>query len=156
MVSIGLPEKAQALIQHLELEKYGTHTMLYVDDVHNTIYDALQLNRGLQRTFFHIATPFSFLQRIKMTASSQKSSNDGSMMNLMNVLAKWKDGTTLLCVCVCVIYTLLDEIITLSSNHENVLSLFFYHWVYFVMHNSDLYTTQTITGIATRWDICIT
>jgi hypothetical protein len=95
MVSIGLPEKAQALIQHLELEKYGTHTMLYVDDVDNTIYDTLQLNRGLQRTFFHIATPYSFVQRIKTTTTTSPSETTG-MMNLVNVLTKWKDGTTLL------------------------------------------------------------
>ena len=107
MVSIGLPEKAQALIKHLELEqKYGTHTMLYVDDIHNTIYDALQLNRGLQRTFFHIATPYSFLQRIQMTMSLQQkssSTNDGSMMNLLNVMAKWTDGTTF-CICLFVLW----------------------------------------------------
>jgi hypothetical protein len=105
MVSIGLPEKAQALIHHLELEpQYGTHTMLYVDDVHNTIYDALQLNRGLQRTFFHIATPYSFLQRIQSTmtaprdtSSSSSSPSAGNMMNLMNVLSKWKDGMCTAC-----------------------------------------------------------
>lgn len=103
MVSIGLPEKAQALIHHLELEQqYGTHTMLYVDDVHNTIYDALQLNRGLQRTFFHMATPYSFLQRIQSTMTAAAPTRDtstsssppsaGNMMNLMNVLSKWKDA----------------------------------------------------------------
>ena len=97
MVSIGVPDKAQALIQHLELERrYGTHTMLYVDSVDNTIYDALQLNRGLQRTFFHIATPYSFLRRIQTAAasSSSASSSDGNLMNLVTVLSKWKDGTS--------------------------------------------------------------
>ena len=92
MVSIGLPEKAEALIQHLQLEQlYGTHAMLYVDDIENTIYDALQLNRGWQRTFFHRATPLSFLERMQ----KQSSSNDGmgSMMNLVQVLGKWRNGT---------------------------------------------------------------
>jgi hypothetical protein len=86
MVSIGLPEKAKALIDHLELESYGTHNMLYVDDIDNTIYDALELNRGLQRTFFNPATPYSFLERI---ITSQ---NGDGFKDLGLVLSKWSNG----------------------------------------------------------------
>jgi hypothetical protein len=86
MVSIGLPEKARALIDHLQLESYGTHDKLFVDDVDNTIYDALELNRGLQRTFFNPATPFSFLDRI------QRPNGDG-FKDLGLVLSKWNNGT---------------------------------------------------------------
>ena len=100
MISIGVPEKAQALIQHLELERrYGTHTMLYVDDIQNTIYDALQLNRGIQRTFFHRATPLSFLQRFQTSMNSLSSSSslptsssNNPNRDLIHVLSKWKDA----------------------------------------------------------------
>jgi AhpC/TSA antioxidant enzyme len=93
MVSIGLPEKARALIDHLQLESFGTQDKLFVDDVNNTIYDALELNRGLQRTFFNPATPFSFLDRIV------RPSGDG-FQDLGLVLSKWNNGTSWLhCFC---------------------------------------------------------
>jgi hypothetical protein len=90
MVSIGLPEKAMALIRHLELkELYGTHEMLFVDDINNTIYDALELNRGIQRTFFNSATPNSFLDR--WLQSNNK--NGEGFNDLGRVLSKWNNGT---------------------------------------------------------------
>ena len=77
MVSIGLPGKGQKLIDHLEFkngEKY-----LFVDP-ENAMYDALNLNFGVQRTFFDINIPFAFLDRI--------TSKDG-LKALGEILSKW-------------------------------------------------------------------
>lgn len=84
LVSIGVPEKAQALIQHLALERYGTQHALYVDP-ENVLYDALDLNRGIQRTFFNPATPYSFLQRLQ---------EPSGMQDLGYILSKWTQGTS--------------------------------------------------------------
>jgi hypothetical protein len=89
MVSIGTPEKLASLIDHLELvdgEKY-----LFVDP-DNKLYDALDLNRGVQRTFFNPQTPMSFLERFTKP--------DG-MTELGEVLLKWSKGmlTGVLRVC---------------------------------------------------------
>ena len=79
MISIGTPKNLKALIQHLELPE---EFPLYVDP-ENTLYDALDLRRGVQRTFFNPATPFSFLRRIQ----------DGDLGTLGTVLSKWNRGT---------------------------------------------------------------
>ena len=78
MVSIGLPEKGQKLVEHLAFkdgEKY-----LFVDP-ENAMYDALNLNFGVQRTFFNINTPFAFLDRI---------TTKGGLDDLLGtILPKW-------------------------------------------------------------------
>lgn len=78
MVSIGLPEKGSELVQHLGLGERGVD-YLFVDP-ENVLYDALDLNRGIQRTFFNPSTPFAFLDRF-----TQK---DGTK-ELGEVLSKW-------------------------------------------------------------------
>jgi len=79
MVSIGKPEKGQELVSHLELGDDRGSNYLFVDP-ENDLYDALDLNRGVQRTFFHPGTPFAMLDRF-----TQK---DGTK-DLGNVLSKW-------------------------------------------------------------------
>lgn len=78
-VSIGVPEKGRALEAHLGLPS----NMLLVDP-ENACYDAIQLNRGVDRTFFNINTPFAFLDRF--------TKKDG-MKDLFGVLGKWSKGT---------------------------------------------------------------
>jgi hypothetical protein len=79
MVSIGT-EKLASLIEHLEFENGAQY--LYVDP-ENVLYDALDLNRGIQRTFFNVNTPYAFLERF-----TQK---DG-VEDLKKVLSKWTKG----------------------------------------------------------------
>jgi len=81
IVSIGLPEKAKYLAEHLGL---GTNAdqLLFVDP-ENGLYDALQLNRGVDRTFFNINTPYSMVDRF--------TKKDG-MKQLTGVLGKWNKG----------------------------------------------------------------
>ncbi|GKY96416.1 hypothetical protein MPSEU_000601100 [Mayamaea pseudoterrestris] len=77
MVSIGTPEKLASLIEHLEIENGSQY--LYVDP-ENILYDELDLNRGIQRTFFNVNTPFAFLDRF-----TRKDGVD----DLKKVLCKW-------------------------------------------------------------------
>lgn len=77
MVSIGLPEKGQQLVEHLEFDKGADY--LFVDP-DNVLYDELDLNRGVQRTFFNINTPFAFLKRIQK--------KDG-LKDLVDILGRW-------------------------------------------------------------------
>jgi hypothetical protein len=81
LVSIGLPEKGKFLLDHLEFPENGD-AYLFVDP-ENVLYDALDLNRGVQRTFFNPATPLAFLDRMKRI--------DG-LEDLVYVLSKWKDA----------------------------------------------------------------
>jgi hypothetical protein len=74
MVSIGVPEKGRALMEHLDIPK----GYLYVDP-ENALYDALDLNRGIQRTFFNHNTPFAFVDRF----------TKGDTKELGEVLSKW-------------------------------------------------------------------
>lgn len=77
MVSIGKPEVGQELIQHLDIpeaEKY-----LFVDP-ENSLYDSLELNKGLKETFFSVSTPYAFLDRF--------TKRDG-VKELMEVLSKY-------------------------------------------------------------------
>mmetsp|Transcript_21906 Transcript_21906/g.60914 ORF Transcript_21906/g.60914 Transcript_21906/m.60914 type:complete len:101 (+) Transcript_21906:476-778(+) len=78
MVSIGKPEVGQKLIEHLELGA-RFNNILFVDP-ENALYDALDLNRGVQRTLFNPATPFAFLDRF--------TSRNGTKQ-LGTVLSKW-------------------------------------------------------------------
>jgi hypothetical protein len=80
MISIGIPEKGQRLVHHLEVPNGREY--LFVDP-ENILYDALELNRGVQRTFFSPATAFSFLDRLRK--------GDG-MNDLADVLSKWSRG----------------------------------------------------------------
>lgn len=87
-MSIGVPEKAAALIAHLELHTYHTQDLLYVDP-DNALYDALDLNRGIQRTFFNPATPLAFLERIRTGGGN---GGGGGLQELGDVLSKWSKG----------------------------------------------------------------
>ena len=77
MVSIGKPEVGQNLVEHLELPNGENY--LFVDPT-NALYDALDLNRGVGRTFANINTPLAFLDRFTKP--------DG-MKDLLDVLGKW-------------------------------------------------------------------
>ena len=81
VVSIGKPENGQKLVDHLGIE--NGETLLYVDP-QNVLYDALDLNRGVSRTFFNVNTPFSFLDRFTRTDGTKE---------LGEVLSKWNKGT---------------------------------------------------------------
>jgi hypothetical protein len=77
LVSIGVSEKGKQLVEHLGFkngEKY-----LYVDP-ENSMYDLLNLNKGVKETFFSPGTPFAFLDRFTKP--------DG-MKDLFEVLRKW-------------------------------------------------------------------
>lgn len=77
MVSIGVPEKGQRLIEHLEFDEGENY--LFVDP-ENALYDALNLNFGVQRTFFNPSTPFSFLERF---------TKEDGLKDLGTILSKW-------------------------------------------------------------------
>lgn len=77
MVSIGKPEVGKDLVAHLELQ--DGEKFLFVDP-ENSLYDVLDLNRGVKETFFSPSTPLSFLERF--------TKKDG-MKDLMEVLSKW-------------------------------------------------------------------
>lgn len=81
MVSIGTPEKLKSLIGHLEID--NGEQLLFVDP-ENALYDALDLNRGIQRTFFNVNTPYAFLDRF--------TKRDG-VKDLAEVMSKWNKGT---------------------------------------------------------------
>lgn len=77
MVSIGTPEKGKDLVAHLELQ--DGDQFLFVDP-ENSLYDQLDLNRGVAETFFSPSTPLAFLDRL--------TKKDG-MKDLLEVLSKW-------------------------------------------------------------------
>ena len=76
-VGIGTAEKA-----HLVADHVGYSPDKLLADPDNLLYDALQLNSGLQRTFFNPSTPYAILDRL----TSRK------MGDLNSVLGKWKDA----------------------------------------------------------------
>lgn len=80
LVSVGKPEVLEQLLQHLEVTHLQDHFLV---DPDNQLYDALQLNRGIQRTFFNVNTPFAFLDRFTR--------QDGTR-ELQQVLSKWTKG----------------------------------------------------------------
>lgn len=77
LVSIGVPEKGKTLIEHLGFQNGERY--LYVDP-ENSMYDLLNLNKGVKETFFSPSTPFAFLDRFTKP--------DG-MKDLFEVLGKW-------------------------------------------------------------------
>jgi hypothetical protein len=82
IVSIGKPEVGMELVKHLGLEDGAD--FLFVDPT-NQVYDALDLNRGVDITFFNPATPLAFGNRLlqgKGIISDE----------LTEVLFKWKDA----------------------------------------------------------------
>lgn len=84
VVSIGVPEKGAMLIEHLEVT--DGEDWIFCDP-ENILYDALQLNSGVETTFFSIETPFAFKDRI-FGSNGRK---DG-MKDLLDVLGKWTDA----------------------------------------------------------------
>mmetsp|Transcript_31870 Transcript_31870/g.52551 ORF Transcript_31870/g.52551 Transcript_31870/m.52551 type:complete len:139 (+) Transcript_31870:534-950(+) len=83
MVSIGKPEVGKDLVAHLELQ--GGDQFMFVDP-DNSLYDQLDLNRGVVETFFSPSTPLAFLDRMTR--------KDG-MKDLMEVLSKWNKAVYL-------------------------------------------------------------
>jgi hypothetical protein len=82
IISIGKPQSGKELCQHLGVE--DADDFIFVDP-NNAVYDDLDLNRGIQSTFFNPATPLSFGRRLlrgEGLASEE----------LKEVLGKWKDG----------------------------------------------------------------
>jgi hypothetical protein len=77
MVSIGKPEIGKDLVAHLELQ--DGDQFLFVDP-ENSLYDQLDLNRGVAETFFSPSTPLALLDRL--------TKKDG-MKDLLEVLSKW-------------------------------------------------------------------
>jgi len=71
-------------LKHLDIDE--GEKWIFVDP-ENTLYDTLQLNRGIETTFFSIETPFAFKDRI-FGSNDRK---DG-MKDLLDVLGKWKDA----------------------------------------------------------------
>jgi hypothetical protein len=86
MVSIGLPEKGRQLVEHLGVD--NGEMLLYVDP-ENGLYDALELNKGIGRTFFDINTPFAFLDRFTKEEGTKE---------LTEVLSKYSKGRFLVIV----------------------------------------------------------
>jgi hypothetical protein len=80
LVSIGKPEIGRQLIDHLEFANGEEY--LFVDP-ENALYDNLDLNRGVKRTFFSLSTPLSFADRL--------SKPDG-FKDLGEILSKWSKG----------------------------------------------------------------
>ena len=76
-VGIGTSEKANLVAKHV-----GYAPSKLLADPENVLYDALQLNSGLQRTFFNPATPYAILDRL----TSRK------MGDLNAVLGRWGDA----------------------------------------------------------------
>ena len=76
-VGIGTSEKA-----HLVADHVGYSRDKLLADPENFLYDALQLNSGLQRTFFNPSTPYAILDRL----------TSNKMGDLNGVLGKWGDA----------------------------------------------------------------
>lgn len=84
LVSIGKPEVGMTLMQHLNIAN-GDEWMFV--DPENALYDALELNSGIETTLFSIETPFAFRDRFFGTNGRKDGMND-----LLDVLGKWKDA----------------------------------------------------------------
>jgi hypothetical protein len=82
IVSIGTTEVGLELVQHLGVE--DGIDFLYVDPT-NQVYDALDLNRGVDVTFFNPATPWAFGSRLMQGKGIISE-------ELKEVLAKCKDA----------------------------------------------------------------
>ena len=77
MVSIGKPEVGKELVSHLGLKDGDSY--IYADP-DNSIYNDLDLNKGIAETFFNPATPFAIRDRLFK--------KDG-LNELKEVLSKW-------------------------------------------------------------------
>ena len=86
LVSIGVPEKARQLMDHLNCLPRA-HEIFFVDP-DNALYDALDLNRGVQRTFFNVNTPQAFLRRIVAQQQHAAAAAAGTQ-DLLLVLQNW-------------------------------------------------------------------
>ena len=71
------------------------HEIFFVDP-DNALYDALDLNRGVQRTFFNVHTPQAFLRRIVAQQQSQQQQQHTAAaaaaegtQDLLRVLQNW-------------------------------------------------------------------
>jgi len=84
LISIGKPEVGKKLLKHLEIQN-GEDWIFCDPD--NSCYDALELNSGIETTFFSIETPFAFRDRF----FGSNGRTDG-MKDLLDVLGKWKDA----------------------------------------------------------------
>jgi len=80
MVSIGKPEVGKELSSHLDLR--GAESFLFADP-DNSLYNDLDLNKGIAQTFFNPATPISIKDRLFK--------KDG-MKELKEVLRKWSNA----------------------------------------------------------------
>lgn len=80
MVSIGKAEVGKRLCEHLGIA--DGEEFIFADP-ENALYDDLDLNKGIQTTFFSPATPFAFKDRLFRGDSSKE---------LFEVLGKWKDA----------------------------------------------------------------
>jgi hypothetical protein len=72
------------LLKHLEVQ--DGEDWVFVDP-ENRLYDALELNSGIETTLFSIETPLAFRDRF-FGSNGRK---DG-MKDLLGVLGKWKDA----------------------------------------------------------------
>lgn len=79
-ISIGTPETGLKLVDHLNIPNLIDY--LYVDPT-TTLYNSLQLNKGIKETFFSPSTSFAFLKRFTKP--------DG-MKELNEILPKWNKG----------------------------------------------------------------
>jgi len=80
-VSIGTPETGLKLVDHLNIPNLIDY--LYVDPT-TTLYNSLQLNKGIKETFFSPSTSFAFLKRFTKP--------DG-MKELNEILPKWNKAS---------------------------------------------------------------
>ena len=76
-MGIGTSEKGRLVADHV-----GYAPSKLLADPDNVLYDALQLNSGLQRTFFNPSTPYAILDRL----------TSNKMGDLNAVLGRWKDA----------------------------------------------------------------
>ena len=76
-MGIGTSEKAKLVADHV-----GYSSDKLFADPDNVLYDALQLNSGLQRTFFNPATPYAILDRL----------TSNGIGDLNDVLGRWGDA----------------------------------------------------------------
>jgi len=65
------------------LDCFDAPQELFFVDPDNALYDALDLNRGVQRTFFNINTPYAFLKRIQQP--------DG-LKDLGYIVSRWSNA----------------------------------------------------------------
>ena len=84
LISIGVPEKAKALMKHLGVD--DGQEWFFVDP-ENLLYIVLELNSGIASTFGSLDTPFAFRDRIFGTGGRE----DG-MDTLFEVLGKWNEA----------------------------------------------------------------